>query len=58
MKALQWLSEHMGIATEEQKAKIEMMRVKTAGAAGNANEVVDDWIEAVTEAGNGKSDNE
>ena len=35
-----------------------MMRVKTAGAAGNANEVVDDWIEAVTEAGNGKSDNE
>ena len=31
MKALEWLAEHMGIATEEQKARIAVLRMKTAG---------------------------
>ena len=29
MKALQWLSDHMGWATEEQKARIEMIQAQT-----------------------------
>ena len=31
MKALEWLAEHMGIATEEQKARIAVLRMKSAG---------------------------
>lgn len=31
MKALEWLAEHMGIATEEQKARIAVLKMKSAG---------------------------
>lgn len=31
MKALEWLSEHMNIATEEQKARLQVLRRKAAG---------------------------
>ena len=30
MKALEWLSKHIGMATEEQKAKIELLRVQSS----------------------------
>lgn len=30
MKALQWLSDHLGILTDEQRARIELMKAKTA----------------------------
>lgn len=31
MKALEWLAEHMDIATEEQKARIAVLKMKSAG---------------------------
>jgi len=29
MKALDWLTKHMGIATDEQRAKIELLKAQT-----------------------------
>lgn len=40
MKALQWLSDHMDLATEEQKARIDMMKAKAQIEGGE--EVADD----------------
>lgn len=34
MKALQWLTEHMELATEEQRARIEQMKVQTKRLSG------------------------
>lgn len=34
MKALEWLADHMGMATEEQKARIEKLRAEAARAKG------------------------
>lgn len=42
MKALQWLSDHMDIATAEQKAKIEEIKAKTAIMSGTNEEEVED----------------
>lgn len=42
MKALQWLADHMDIATAEQKAKIEQMKAKTAIMSGTAEEEMED----------------
>ena len=47
MKALQWLSDHMDMATEEQKAKLENIRANTAKLAQDDKqwekiEIVDD----------------
>jgi len=51
-KALDWLAEHMNMATEEQKARIEEIKARTqkveAEAAGSGSEAVDAWIEAMT----------
>ena len=49
MKALQWLSDHMDIATAEQKAKIEQIRAKTAIMSGTSEEETEDdgFIEAL-----------
>lgn len=49
MKALQWLADHMGIATAEQKAKIEQIRAKTAIMSGTSEEETEDdgFIEAL-----------
>lgn len=45
MQALKWLSDHMDLATEEQKARIASLKAKS-GADDGGNEV-DDWISAV-----------
>lgn len=42
MKALQWLADHMDIATAEQKAKIEQIRAKTAIMSGTSEEETED----------------
>ena len=49
MKALQWLADHMDIATVEQKAKIEQIRAKTAIMSGTSEEETEDdgFIEAL-----------
>lgn len=41
LKALQWLSEHMGMATEKQKAEIEMIKAKTNVITGADVEIED-----------------
>ena len=45
MKALQWLSEHMNLATEEQKARIAMMKAKIEGVEYEQED--DGFIEAL-----------
>ena len=49
MKALQWLSDHMDLATEEQKARIEQIRAKTAIISGVDEEETEDdgFLEAL-----------
>lgn len=46
MKALDWLTAHMDMATEEQKARIEMLRAKTQSDEDNSAED-DKFIEAL-----------
>ena len=41
MKALQWLSDHMDMGTEEQKAKIAQMKAQTDKITGNNQEIED-----------------
>ena len=41
MKALQWLSDHMDMATEEQKAKIAQIKAQTDKLTGNNQEIED-----------------
>lgn len=54
MKALQWLSDHMNMATEEQRAKVEQMKARTEQIqhSGNNSEsdVAQSWIDAVKKA--------
>lgn len=49
MKAINWLADHMDIATAEQKAKIEQIRAKTAIMSGTSEEETEDdgFIEAL-----------
>ena len=49
MKAIDWLADHMDIATAEQKAKIEQIRAKTAIMSGTSEEETEDdgFIEAL-----------
>lgn len=53
MKALDWLAAHIGMATEEQKAKLKLLLTqekserKKLENENNSNQVIDDWIEAV-----------
>lgn len=49
MKAIDWLADHMDIATAEQKAKIEQSRAKTAIMSGTSEEETEDdgFIEAL-----------
>ncbi len=57
MKALDWLAAHIGIATEEQKAKVKLLLTqekverKKLEDKNNSNQAVDDWIEAVMNEG-------
>ena len=54
MKALRWLSDHMNMATEEQKAKVAQMTARTEHIphSGNNNEsdAVQSWMDAVKKA--------
>nr|WP_294699393.1 terminase small subunit [uncultured Anaerostipes sp.] len=49
MKAIDWLADHMDIATAEQEAKIEQIRAKTAIMSGTSEEETEDdgFIEAL-----------
>lgn len=48
MKALQWLTDHMDMATAEQKAKIEQIKANTG--ISKETDAVMSWMEAVKEA--------
>lgn len=41
MKALEWLTSHMDLATEEQRAKIDQIRAQTDKLTGNNQEIED-----------------
>lgn len=51
MKALQWLADHMDLATEEQKIKVELLKAQKEqlNGEGKENSLVDDWIEGMKE---------
>ncbi len=57
MKALDWLAAHIGMATEEQKAKVNLLLTqekaerKKLESADSGNQAVDDWIDAVMNEG-------
>ncbi len=52
MKAMQWLSEHMDLASTEQKALIEKLKAETEQIKSSSDEneysEIDDWISGVT----------
>ena len=54
MKAIDWLADHMDIATAEQKAKIEQIRAKTEqirhSETDTGEDAVHSWMEAVKKA--------
>ena len=50
MKALQWLSDHMNLATEEQKAKIEQIRAQTERIVYKHSDQEDDGVEIINDA--------
>ena len=41
MKALQWLSDHLDLANEEQKAKVALLKARTDRLTGNNQEIED-----------------
>ena len=50
MKALQWLSDHMDMATEEQKAKIAQMKAQTERLAVAPTDGEEDGVEIINDA--------
>lgn len=48
MKALDWLSKHMNLATEEQKAKIDLIKTKTARLSTEGDDN-DDGVEIIND---------
>lgn len=54
MKAIDWLADHMDIATVEQKAKIEQIRAKTEqirhSETDTGEDAVQSWMDAVKKA--------
>ena len=50
MKALQWLSDHMNMATEEQKAKIAQMKAQTERLAQAPTDGEEDGVEIINDA--------
>lgn len=50
MKALDWLSEHMGMATEEQKARIEQMKANTERIRKDSVPEEDAGVEIINDA--------
>ena len=41
MRALDWLADHMDLATDEQRAKIEQIKAQTDKLTGNNQEIED-----------------
>lgn len=50
MKALEWLDAHMGLATEEQKARIEQMKAKTESLRRESAPGDDEGVEIINDA--------
>lgn len=54
MKALDWISSHMSLATEEQKAKIEQLRANTeklkSDSSSDGIEAIKAYVESVTKS--------
>ena len=50
MKALEWLADHMDMATEEQRAKVELMKVQTARISLSPVQDEDDGVEIINDA--------
>lgn len=56
MKAMQWLSDHMDLATEEQKARIEQIKAKTEQIKGADQNPIEDKVQKLFEAIGGALD--
>lgn len=56
MKALNWLSEHMDMATDEQKARIEQIKAKTEQIRGADQNPLEDKVRKLFEAIGGALD--
>ena len=50
MKALEWLDAHMGLATEEQKARIEQMKAKSESLRRESAPGDDEGVEIINDA--------
>lgn len=50
MKAMQWLTDHMNMATEEQKARIEQMKAKTEQIKGSDQNPIEDKVQKLFDA--------
>lgn len=50
MKALQWLSDHMDMATEEQKARIDNIKANTERINRDGNQEEEDGVEIINDA--------
>ena len=50
MKALQWIADHMDMATAEQKAKIEQINARTEQIRNNGNDDGEDGVVIVNDA--------
>lgn len=50
MKALQWLSDHMDMATEEQKTRIAQMKAQTERLAAAPTDGEEDGVEIINDA--------
>lgn len=54
MKALDWLSKHMNLATEEQKAKIDLIKAQTARMTVKSNDEENEKVVIVNDLPNSK----
>ena len=50
MKALEWLSDHMNLATEEQRTKIKLMRAQTERLSLEPPGEDEDGVEIINDA--------
>lgn len=50
MKAMQWLTDHMNMATEEQKARIKQMKAKTEQIKGSDQNPIEDKVQKLFDA--------
>ena len=50
MKALDWLGRHMNLVTEEQRAKIDLIKAQTQNITGGNDEEIEDADDGFIEA--------